>query len=156
MVGDRAITEFNYRLSDPRDAAIFVGIETKSTEDQVGFENMLKKHDYQFEDLGQDELAKEHIRYMIGGQAKMVENEVIIRVEFPERPGALLGFLKAIGSELNITLFHYRAIGGDIGRVLIGFDTTRSDRNILLSLLDTTGYPYEDVSSDTAYRLFLR
>ena len=156
IVSNRSITEFNYRFSDTRDAIVFAGVEVAGSDDQVDFETSLTKNDYEFEDLGSDELAKEHIRYMIGGQASLVNSEQLVRVEFPERPGALLDFLEAIGDAYNITLFHYRSIGGDNGRVLLGFDVPPKEKSAFLSLLDGTNYPYEDVTTDAAYRLFLR
>lgn len=128
VVKDHNITEFNYRLHKRDEAHIFVGIGLRGSEDKKAFVDTMSNHGYIFTDLSDDQIAKEHIRYMVGGPSKEAKNEQLFTVGFPERPGALHDFLHIIGNgNINISLFHYRGQGGDVGRVLIGFESGNSD-----------------------------
>lgn len=151
----RGITEFNYRYSDNGQAHIFVGIGLKNG--QVEHQEITSKlqRKYQITDLSHDEVAKLHIRYLIGGHAQL-SDEHLFRVEFPERPGALLTFLEKLGQQFNISLFHYRNHGAAEGRVLMGLQLGQHTREELISMLDSIGYPYEDISDNAGYQLFLK
>jgi threonine dehydratase len=155
-LGQRNVTEFNYRCGDRKIARIFVGVELRqgNTERRAIVAD-LKGSGYTAIDLSDDEMAKLHIRHMVGGQAPGIENERIYRFEFPERPGALLGFLTAIGNRWNISLFHYRNHGSDYGRVLTGTQVPDADRKEFDQHLSDLGYPYWDESDNPAYRMFL-
>ena len=153
----RNITEFNYRASDATAAQVFVGISLKNgeTERQEIYENL--KFSYDVDDLSDDEVAKLHIRYLIGGHAD-IENERLFRVEFPERPGALLMFLERLGPTHNITLFHYRNHGAAEGRVLVGLEATDAKQNPdgLIETLEKITYPYEEITNNLGYQRFLK
>ncbi len=153
VVGSHAITEFNYRFRNHQQAEIFVGIQFGNSEQKQAFTSLLNTKNYVWNDLSHDELAKEHVRHMIGGVAPVDNQEVILHVNFPERPGALRDFLAAIADRWNISLFHYRGQGGDVGRVLIGFEC--SQKAALLKAIASTGYEYTDVSAQASIRLFL-
>ncbi len=128
VVRDHNITEFNYRLHKRSEAHIFVGIGTNGPEDKQKFISTMQKHGYKFTDLSDDTTAKEHIRHMVGGASEQAQHEKLYTVGFPERPGALRDFLQIVGNRyINISLFHYRGQGGDVGRVLIGFETSEND-----------------------------
>ena len=148
VVNGHSITEFSYRLHDRKAANIFVGITVSGQADKTAFMGKMKKFGYQNKDLTSDEAAKEHIRHMIGGPSSQTNHEHIYQIGFPERPGALGAFLKAIGSKWNISLFHYRGQGGDIGRVLLGFEA--QNRKLLENRLKTIGYEYEHLDSRAA------
>jgi threonine dehydratase len=152
VVNGYSITEFSYRLHARSEAYIFVGIGVPTANDKQIFESNLKKHNYTYHDLSLDELAKEHIRYMIGGRSSAIKHERLYDIQFPERPGALSNFLEAIGSQWNISLFHYRGQGGDTGRVFIGFEI--DDVAALEASLARTTYDFLPVDS-TAAELFL-
>lgn len=153
----RNITEFNYRASASSSAQVFVGISLKAGEKERHeiFDRLHAKYDV--DDLSDDEVAKLHIRYLIGGHAN-IENERMFRVEFPERPGALLTFLERLGPTHNITLFHYRNHGAAEGRVLVGLEASDAKQNPdgLVETLESITYPYEEISSNLGYLRFLR
>ena len=155
-IGRRGITEFNYRYSDSRKAHIFVGVELRHGADEHAelIEN-LTRLGFPLADLSDNEMAKLHVRHMVGGSAAKVENERIFRFEFPERPGALLDFLKAIGTDWNISLFHYRNHGSDYGRILAGIQVPDKDSDELQAHLDALGYAYSEESDNPAYTMFL-
>ncbi len=155
LVGERNITEFNYRLSDRNRAQIFVGISIRSDEERRSFGSQLRKAGYENRDLTDDDLAKNHIRYMVGGRSTAVKNERIFRFWFPETPGALARFLDATRGSRNISLFHYRMQGGDYGRVLIGFEFPEGDDVDLQKRLDALGYRYREETDNPVYSLFL-
>ena len=156
IVGKRGITEFNYRLAPGARAHIFVGVQLKDgPREQAALLDLLRKAGYPAEDLSDNEMAKLHVRHMVGGRSPGIADEHLFRFEFPERPGALLAFLDAVGSRWNITLFHYRNHGSDYGRVLAGIDVPPNDRQELSAHLATLGYPYCEESDNPAYRLFL-
>lgn len=155
LVGERNITEFNYRLADRNSAQIFVGISIKESRERQVFSRELEKAGYANIDLTDNELAKTHIRYMVGGRSAAVNNERLFRFWFPETPGALVRFLDATRGERNISLFHYRMQGGDFGRVLIGLEFPEGDDPGLYERLDKLGYWYTEETTNPAYELFL-
>ena len=153
ILGPRVITEFNYRLSTRAEAHIFVGVATRSrAEMPSGRAGRRRLRDA---DLTQSELAKLHVRYMVGGRSRDVARERVCRFEFPERPGALLQFLDTLGGRWNISLFHYRNHGADIGRVLAGFEVPADDMAAFDGFLEALGYPAQRETDNPAYRLFL-
>ena len=156
VVGDRNITEFNYRLSSRDEAHIFVGVETSGRAEADEIARVLVEHGYRCHDLTENELAKSHVRHMVGGRAREVRDEVLFSFEFPERPGALLKFLTALGGRWNISLFHYRNYGGAYGRVLCGFETPASERGELEERLAKLGFAHKEESSNPAAQFFLR
>ncbi len=155
-IGRRSITEFNYRYNDSRTAHIFVGVELRGGGvERAELAAKLKKLDYTFVDLSDNEMAKLHVRHMVGGSAASIENERLFRFEFPERPGALLDFLQAIGTDWNISLFHYRNHGSDHGRILAGIQVADDDSAELEAHLAELGYPHFEESKNPAYAMFL-
>ena len=154
-LGNRAITEFNYRYSDPDRADIFVGLKvTAGSTDRRSLLATLEDQGYPVTDLTDNELAKSHIRYMVGGRAR-VADEVLYRFEFPERPGALLRFLTQMGERWNISLFHYRNHGAADGRVLAGMQVPAAQRGALRQFLADLGYPYHEETDNPAYAVYL-
>ena len=155
-IGRRGITEFNYRYSDFRKAHIFVGVELRHGADEHAelIEN-LTRLGFPLADLSDNEMAKLHVRHMVGGNATKLENERIFRFEFPERPGALLDFLKAIGTDWNISLFHYRNHGSDYGRILAGIQVPDKESDELEAHLADLAYTYSEESDNPAYTMFL-
>jgi len=155
-IGRRGITEFNYRYSDSKKAHIFVGVELRHGADEHAelIEN-LTRLGFPLADLSDNEMAKLHVRHMVGGSAAKIENERIFRFEFPERPGALLDFLKAIGTDWNISLFHYRNHGSDYGRILAGIQVPDKESDELEAHLTDLGYTYSEESDNPAYTMFL-
>ena len=155
-IGRRGITEFNYRYSDPTIAHIFAGIQLQhGLDERHELLDQLQQAGYKVVDLSDNELAKLHLRHMVGGRSSAVANERLFRFEFPERPGALLDFLNAIGTDWNISLFHYRNHGSDYGRILAGIDVKNADAAELESHLAALGYPYWEESDNPAYSMFL-
>ena len=154
-LGRRVVTEFNYRLSGRRQAHIFVGLATQSRHDGVALAAMLNASGYETADLTDNEMAKLHVRHMVGGHAPEVRHERLCRFEFPERPGALTEFLDKLGGRWNISLFHYRNHGADYGRVLAGFEVEEPDLSEFRAFLDALGYPYTPEHDNPAYRFFL-
>ena len=155
VVGERNITEFNYRLSDRSSAYIFVGIAINGDEQRHAFREQLTAFGFENVDLTDNELAKTHVRYMVGGRSQNVRSERLFRFWFPERPGATARFLAAMGADWNISLFHYRTQGGDFGRVLVGLEIPAGQEAQLQAFLDGLGYRYVEESGNEAYRLFL-
>ena len=156
-IGQRGITEFNYRYSDANQAHVFVGVQMPSgPKEKDGLLAALREKDYPVLDLTDDEMAKMHIRYMVGGRAVGLQNENLYRFEFPERPGALLRFLNRLGEKWNISLFHYRNHGAAYGRVLIGIQVAEVDKPEFKGYLDEIGYPYWEENHNPAYALFLK
>jgi threonine dehydratase len=154
-IGRRVVTEFNYRLSSRDQAHIFVGIATQSREDAAGLVATLTRGGYAAVDLTDNEVAKLHVRHMVGGRSPEVTNEQLCRFEFPERPGALMAFLEKLGGRWNISLFHYRNHGADFGRVLAGFEVPQDEMNGYEAFLEALGYRYQCERANTAYELFL-
>ncbi|HCO54325.1 MAG TPA: threonine ammonia-lyase, biosynthetic, partial [Pelagibacterium sp.] len=156
LMGARAITEFNYRIAPGNSANIFVGIGLKRGEaEKAEIIAMLREHGHKVLDLSDNEVAKLHIRYMVGGRVEGLENELLYRFEFPERPGALLRFLEGLAPDWNISLFHYRNHGSDYGRVLTGVQVPPAEREAFEAYLDTLGYAHWDESENPAYTMFL-
>jgi threonine dehydratase len=155
-LGRRGITEFNYRYADDDKAHIFAGVQlTGGIEERAMLIARLRDADFRVADLSDNEMAKLHVRHMVGGRSPAVSNERLFRFEFPERPGALLDFLNAVGTEWNISLFHYRNHGSDYGRVLAGIDVPESETAELESHLAELGYPHWEESDNPAYKIFL-
>ena len=156
LMGRRAITEFNYRYSDPKAAHIFVGVQLSEGEtEKRQIIDMLSEHGYPVLDMSDNELAKSHIRHMVGGKASGLDDELLFRFQFPERPGALLKFLNSLSADWNVSLFHYRNHGADYGRVLTGIQIPQKERAQLKARLDALGYPYWNESNNPAYKAFL-
>ncbi len=157
ILGQRSITEFNYRYADANDAHIFVGVEmregTKGRDELIA---QLHAQGYPLLDMTDNEMAKLHVRYMVGGHAAGLPDERLLRFEFPERPGALLRFLNHVGQHWNISLFHYRNHGADYGRVLCGIQVPAADDDKFREFLTQIGYPYREESTNPAYGLFLK
>jgi len=156
LIGGRVITEFNYRFSDPAEAHVFVGIQVHNRAEVEKLVNALNKHQLPVLDLSDNEMAKLHIRHLVGGRAPQVEDEVLYRFEFPERPGALMKFLNSMSQGWNISLFHYRNHGADYGRVLVGMQVPPKEKAAFQKFLDGLGYRYWNESRNPAYRLFLK
>lgn len=156
-LGHRSITEFNYRYADETAAHVFVGLEmVPGAHDRMQIVERLRSHGYDVLDLSDNETAKLHIRYMVGGHAGRLPNERLLRFEFPERPGALLRFLDHMGREWNITLFHYRNHGADYGRVLCGIQVPAEEDDRFSAFLAEIGYAFREEYDNPAYGLFLR
>jgi threonine dehydratase len=134
---------------------VFVGIQVKDADETVKLLAALDKAQLPTLDLTDNEMAKLHLRHLVGGHAPEARDEIMFRFEFPERPGALMNFLNSMSHNWNISLFHYRNHGADYGRVLVGMQVPRTDKKALKTFLDTLGYPYWDESGNPAYKLFL-
>jgi len=152
----RSITEFNYRISDADKAHVFVGLTTGSMGESTKIATHLSRHGFESLDLTHDDLAKEHIRHMVGGRSALAQEERLLRFVFPERPGALMKFLSAMRPGWNISLFHYRNQGADYGRILVGLQVPAKDQASFEKFLDGLGYPYVDESANPVYKLFLQ
>jgi threonine dehydratase len=155
LLGKRSVTEFNYRYADPKVAHLFVGVETAGRKARRDLLALLHKHRIEAYDLSDNEMAKLHVRHLVGGHAPTAENEILYRFEFPERPGALMRFLDSMSAGWNISLFHYRNHGADYGRVLVGMQVPPSAAVEFKRFLDRLGYTYVDESANPAYRMFL-
>jgi threonine dehydratase len=155
QVGPRNVTEFNYRISDEKIAHVFVGVQTSSAEEATQIARNFEKHGFDTLDLTHDELAKVHVRHLVGGKSPLAQNELLYRFEFPERPGALMRFLNSMAPDWNISLFHYRSQGGDVGRILVGLQVPKKEMKIFRTFLSSLGYRYWDESSNPVYKLFL-
>jgi threonine dehydratase len=155
-IGKRGITEFNYRYSDDNDAQVFAGVKLiNGRQEEKELLEKLEASGYPVVDMTDNEMAKNHVRYMVGGRFPDVGSEVLYRFEFPERPGALLDFLTRIGKRWNISLFHYRNHGAAYGRVLVGLQTPADERKELVCYMDKLGYRYWEETENPAYKLFL-
>jgi threonine dehydratase len=155
-LGKRNVTEFNYRYESSRAAQIFVGmgLSRGRTECQE-ICTALRAAGYTVNDMTDNEMAKLHVRYMVGGHARGIENERLYRFEFPERPGALMRFLQAVGTRWNISLFHYRNHGSDYGRVLAGIQVPPSEKDEFVLHIDELHYAYTEETNNPVYRMFL-
>jgi threonine dehydratase len=151
----RNISEFNYRYNDAQQAQIFVGMKVTSDDDRLQLVQELAAKGYAVTDMTDNEMAKLHIRHMVGGHAPQVVDEQVFRFEFPERPGALLNFLVQLGGRFNISMFHYRNHGSAFGRVLVGLQASKKDAREVKQFLDNLGYHYTDETDNEAYRFFL-
>jgi len=155
LVGERSVTEFNYRIADASAAHIFVGVQIKSRDESAAIARSFETHGFSTVDLTHDELSKQHIRYMVGGRSPLAHDERLFRFEFPERPGALMRFLSSMAPDWNISLFHYRNQGADYSSILVGIQVPVADNAAFAGFLSTLGYPYWDESRNPVYRLFL-
>jgi threonine dehydratase len=156
LIGPRSVTEFNYRISDATQAHVFVGIATSNRGESEKIARNFERHGFATIDLTHDELAKQHVRHMVGGRSELARDERLYRFIFPERPGALMRFLSSMHPEWNISLFHYRNQGADHGRILVGIQVPREDKQAFRGFLQTLAYPCEDETDNPVYRLFLR
>ncbi len=155
LLGKRSVTEFNYRYADPRVAHIFVGIEVANRRETDALLAELRRRRIEAFDLSDNEMAKLHVRHLVGGHAPSARNEILYRFEFPERPGALMKFLNSMSRGWNISLFHYRNHGADYGRVLVGMQVPPSDKGKFREFLDRLGYDCVEETGNPAYRMFL-
>ena len=155
ILGNRNITEFNYRFADPLVAHIFVGVAMTNPTESATLVRDLNAQGLPALDLSENEMAKLHLRHLVGGRAPQAEHEVVYRFEFPEKPGALMKFLDTMGHDWNISLFHYRNHGADFGRVLVGMQVPPHEQADFNAFLQHLGYPYWDETQNPAYRLFL-
>ena len=154
--GTRNVTEFNYRISDAKRAHVFVGLTTHGKGESTKIAANFSKHGFDTLDLTHDELAKEHIRHMVGGHSMLSKDERLMRFVFPERPGALMKFLSLMRPGWNISLFHYRNQGADYGRILVGLQVPANDKAAFDKFLQTLGYPYVEETANPVYRMFLQ
>ena len=154
--GQRNVTEFNYRISDTAKAHVFVGVTTSTKGESAKIAANFTQHGFATLDLTHDDLAKEHIRHMVGGHSKLAQDERLLRFVFPERPGALMKFLSLMRPGWNISLFHYRNQGADYGRILVGLQVPSADNKAFTRFLDTLGYPHVEETANPVYRLFLQ
>ena len=154
-IGNHNITEFNYRISDSRVAHVFAGVQTTDPEDKERIIGQLTAEGFEIVDLSDNELAKLHVRHMVGGRAALAKDERIYRFTFPERPGALLNFLNRMSRSWNISMFHYRNHGADYGRVFAGIQVPPQDSRKFQTYLDELGYSYTTESGNLAYEMFL-
>jgi len=156
VLGGRSVTEFNYRIADANAAHLFVGVQLADRAEAARIATAFTREKFAVLDLSEDELAKQHLRHLVGGRSSLAKDELLYRFEFPERPGALMRFLSAMSPNWNISLFHYRNQGADYGRILVGIQVPRAEMAALRRFLGTLGYPHWDESENPAYRLFLR
>ena len=154
--GPRNVTEFNYRISDSARAHVFVGLTTTGPSESTKIAKNFKKQGFEALDLTHDELAKEHIRHMVGGHSALAQDERLLRFVFPERPGALLKFLSLMKPNWNISLFHYRNQGADYGRSLVGLQVPAADHKAFDRFLASLGYPCIEETQNPVYRMFLQ
>jgi threonine dehydratase len=155
LVGDRSVTEFNYRISDAVRAHVFVGIQVSSPTEPEKLAANFRRHGFDTLDLTHDEMAKTHLRHMVGGRSALAHDELIYRFEFPERPGALMRFLSAMNPNWNISLFHYRNQGADYGRILVGIQVPPADKKQFKAFIAELAYPCWNETDNPAYKLIL-
>jgi threonine dehydratase len=156
LLGPRSVTEFNYRISDARVAHVFVGLAIQRRDEAARIAKAFRKQGFATVDLTDDELAKEHVRHMVGGRSELAQDERLFRFQFPERPGALMRFLAAMHPGWNISLFHYRNQGADYGRILVGIQVPAGDEAAFDDFLRTLAYPCTDETRNPVVRLFLQ
>ncbi len=156
LIGPRSVTEFNYRISHHKVAHVFVGLAIAKREEAERIERQFSKQGFANVNLTDDELAKEHVRHMVGGRSELARDERLFRFEFPERPGALMRFLAAMHPGWNISLFHYRNQGADYGRILVGIQVPAGDEAGFVEFLRTLAYPFVEETHNPVYELFLR
>lgn len=154
-IGKRNLTEFNYRIADNQKANIFVGVQIQDRADAAQITASFEGQGFKTIDLTDDELAKMHLRHMVGGRSSLADNELLYRFEFPERPGALIRFLSCMSPNWNISLFHYRNNGADYGRIAVGMQVPPNEMTAWQQFLNSLGYRYWDESSNPSYKLFL-
>jgi threonine dehydratase len=154
-LGARNVTEFNYRIAGSKEAHVFVGVEVHDRDETARLIRKLRRHGLKTIDLSDNEMAKLHVRHLVGGHAPLAKHELLYRFEFPERPGALMRFLDSMRPDWNISLFHYRNHGADYGRVLVGMQVPPGEMPQFRRFLRDLGYPFWDESRNPAYQLFL-
>lgn len=155
LIGNRSVTEFNYRISDARLAHVFVGIQVADATEPERIAKNFRKHGFATLDLTQDEMSKTHLRHMVGGHSALADHELLYRFEFPERPGALTRFLQSMKPDWNISLFHYRNQGAAYGQVLIGMQVPHGSKKAFKAFLEEVGYPHFNETDNPVYKLFL-
>lgn len=155
LLGTKSITEFNYRYANPKEAHVFVGVSIRNRDEVQKLIKELKQSGLATEDMSNNEMAKLHVRHLVGGHAHEIKNEILYRFEFPDRPGALMNFLNNMSHNWNISLFHYRNHGADYGRVLIGMQVPPEEESDFKTFLNQLGYVYWDETKNPAYKLFL-
>ena len=156
LIGHRAVTEFNYRISHAQHAHVFVGLTISQAEEAKKLAARFTRHGFEALNLTDDELAKQHVRHMVGGRSELAHNERLFRFVFPEKPGALMRFLSSMHPGWNISLFHYRNQGADYGRILVGIQVPSTDKQAFKTFLEELAYPCVDETDNPVYRLFLR
>jgi threonine dehydratase len=156
LIGPRSVTEFNYRISDAKVAHVFVGLSTSERGESARIAARFEQRGFATVDLTHDELAKSHVRHMVGGRSDLARDERLFRFVFPERPGALMRFLSQLHPDWNISLFHYRNQGADYGRILVGLQVPRGEQAALREFLAQLDYPCLEETRNPVYRLFLR
>jgi threonine dehydratase len=150
------VTEFNYRISDEKVAHVFVGLTLNKREEGPKIARLFERQGFATVDLSDDEMAKEHMRHLVGGRSELARDERLFRFTFPERPGALKRFLSSMHPSWNISLFHYRHQGADYGRILVGIQVPGEDSAAFDEFLQTLAYPFVEETHNPVYRLFLR
>ena len=155
LLGPRSVTEFNYRIADARQAHLFVGVAVSGRIEARQLVSRFNRQGFKTVDLTENEMAKLHVRHLVGGRSALAKDEIVYRFEFPERPGALMRFLTSMSPNWNITLFHYRNHGADVGRILVGLQVPANERSGFARFLKALGYEYVDETANPAYRLFL-
>ncbi len=156
LIGPRNVTEFNYRIADAKVAHLFVGLQISSADEAKKLVAHFNKQGFDALDLTDDEMAKLHVRHLVGGRSPLASEESIYRFEFPERPGALMRFLTSMSPNWNISLFHYRNHGADVGRILVGLQIPKNERAAFAKFLKTLGHEHVDETNNPAYRMFLK
>jgi threonine dehydratase len=156
LIGPRSVTEFNYRISDEKAAHVFVGLTIARRDEAERIARHFERHRFATVNLTDDELAKEHVRHLVGGRSPLAAGERLFRFQFPERPGALMRFLATLPPAVNISLFHYRNQGADYGRILVGLQVPAGGETAFAGFLHTLDYPYVEETDNEVYRLFLR
>ena len=156
LIGPRSVTEFNYRISDAQQAHVFVGVAIHKRDEAERIARNFVRHGFATVNLTDDELAKEHVRHMVGGHSVLALDERLFRFIFPEKPGALMRFLATMHPGWNISLFHYRNQGADYGRILVGIQVPKGDDAAFAEFLQTLAYPCVEETANPVYRLFLR
>lgn len=155
LLGKRNITEFNYRYTSAESAQIFVGMQVHGEDDRQAIVDKLKSKSYKVEDMTDNEMAKIHVRHMVGGRSPDIDDEVVYRFEFPERPGALMNFLNQLGGRWNISMFHYRNHGSAFGRVVVGLQVAKAERKQIAPVLKGLNYRFVEETENLAYKHFL-
>ncbi|QBE63326.1 threonine ammonia-lyase, biosynthetic [Pseudoduganella lutea] len=155
LIGPRNVTEFNYRISDQEKAHVFVGVQIADRGESAALARRFEEHDFSTLELTHDELAKSHLRHLVGGKSALARDELLYRFEFPERPGALMRFLDSMAPNWNISLCHYRSQGGDVGRILVGLQVPPEEMDEFAKFLATLGYRYWDETQNPVYKMFL-
>ena len=156
LIGQRNVTEFNYRIADAKAAHIFVGIQTAGRAESGRIAKHFSRQGFKTLDLTGDEMAKLHVRHLVGGRSALAKNELLLRFEVPERTGALMNFLNSMSPNWNISLFHYRNHGADYGRILVGLQVPPKEMKVFRGFLKTLGYRYWEETNNQAYKLFLK